>query len=84
MTTEPNEITDTADIAERNWDGESEPDDKGADLSATHKPTEDRIQFHVQMRGYTMREMDNLMPMSIELALLASERSCRAAPIERY
>ena len=61
MTTEPNEITDTADIAERNWDGESEPDDKGADLSATHKPTEDRIQFHVQMRGYTMREMDNLI-----------------------
>lgn len=56
------EITNTAEIAEREWDEIAEPEGTvRADISATQRPTDDRIQFHVQMLGYTMREMDNLI-----------------------
>lgn len=56
-----NEITDTDELAEAEWDGSSEPSDQTADISATKGQAGEKIEFHVQMRGYTMREMDNLI-----------------------
>jgi len=55
------EIVDSSELAESEWDSQSEPRDLTSDLSATAQPTEERIEFHVQMRGYTQRDMDDLI-----------------------
>lgn len=56
-----NDITDTSETAEAEWDGEGPPGDRGEDISATREVTDDKIQFHVQMRGYTQAAMDDLI-----------------------
>lgn len=56
-----NEITNTAEIAEREWDGGSEPSDVGTDMGATVAPEGRGIEFHVSMRDYTMRDMEVLI-----------------------
>jgi hypothetical protein len=57
MTTE---ITSTHDLAEAEWDGRSEPAEVETDMTATTKP-EGGIEFFVQMRDYTKRDMENLI-----------------------
>ena len=56
-----NEIVNTADLAEEEWDGLSEPNDLDTDMTATKEATNDKMEFHVQMHGYTLRDMDNLI-----------------------
>jgi hypothetical protein len=56
-----NEITNTAEIAETEWDGHSEPDDVRSDLTATKEAERQGMEFHVQMHGYTLRDMDDLI-----------------------
>ena len=59
MTTE---ITSTHEIAETEWDGESDEADVEADMTATIAPDDEAaIEFHVQMRSYTQREMESLI-----------------------
>lgn len=55
-----NEITSTTDMAEAEWDGHSEPSDVQTDMTATTKP-EGGIEFYVQMRDYTKRDMEELI-----------------------
>lgn len=56
-----NEILNTFDIAEAEWDGSSEPSDVATDMVATHKPEGKGIEFHVSMRDYTMSDMEALI-----------------------
>lgn len=56
-----NEITSTSEIAETEWDGESEPHDVAVDMVATHEPENKGIEFHVSMRDYTQRAMEDLI-----------------------
>lgn len=60
MTTQ---ITSTHEMAEQSWDGQSEPFDDGHDddLVATKEPEDNGIEFHVSMRSYTKRAMDDLI-----------------------
>jgi len=56
------EIISTAEIAEAEWDGQSEPREVDIDMSATQGPEAGKdIEFHVQMRGHTMRAMEDLI-----------------------
>lgn len=54
------EITSTHDLAEAEWDGRSEPSEVETDMTATTKP-EGGIEFFVQMRDYTKRDMEDLI-----------------------
>lgn len=56
-----NEITSTHEIAEREWDGQSEPQDVDTDMVATKDPEDNGIEFHVSMRDYTLRDMETLI-----------------------
>lgn len=56
-----NEITSTSDIAESEWDGQSEPGDVGSDIVATRTPEGRGIEFTVSMRDYTQRDMEGLI-----------------------
>ena len=56
-----NEITSTNDMAEAEWDGRSEPSDVQADMTATREPENKGIEFFVQMRDYTKRDMEELI-----------------------
>lgn len=56
-----NEITSTAEIAETEWNGEDEPNDVRTDMVATHEPEGRGIEFHVSMRDYTQRDMEDLI-----------------------
>lgn len=55
------EITSTSDMAEAEWDGDSEPDDVRSDIVATTEPEGRGIEFAVSMRDYTMRDMEALI-----------------------
>lgn len=55
-----NEITSTTEMAEAEWDGHSEPANVDTDMTATKKP-EGGIEFYVQMRDYTKRDMEGLI-----------------------
>lgn len=56
-----NEITSTHEMAETEWDGESEPQDVGSDIVATKEAENKGIEFHVSMRDYTQRAMEDLI-----------------------
>ncbi len=56
-----NEITSTSDIDEREWDGHSEPKDVRTDMIATRTPENRGIEFHVSMRDYTQKDMEELI-----------------------
>jgi hypothetical protein len=56
-----NEIISTADIAESEWDGHSEPSGVETDMVATKAAGGKGIEFHVSMRDYTQRDMDALV-----------------------
>ena len=54
-----NEIINTEDLAEVGWDGEES--EIRSDLTATHEAEGKAIEFHVSMRDYTMRDMEELI-----------------------
>jgi hypothetical protein len=56
-----NEIINTADIAEAEYDGHSEPSDIRTDAVATKEATGHGIEFHISMRDYTQRDMETLI-----------------------
>lgn len=56
-----NEITSTHEMAETEWDGEGEPQDVAVDMVATKEPESKGIEFHVSMRDYTQRAMEDLI-----------------------
>lgn len=56
-----NEITSTSEMAEQDWDGRSEPADIQTDMVATKEAENKGIEFHVSMRDYTMRDMEELI-----------------------
>lgn len=56
-----NEITSTAEMAEQEWDGGSEPEDVRSDMVATKEAEYRGIEFHVSMRDYTLRDMEELI-----------------------
>lgn len=56
-----NEIINTHDLAEQEWDGHSEPHDVDTSMVATKEPEDKGIEFHVSMRDYTMRDMEALI-----------------------
>ena len=55
------EITSTKEMAEREWDGESEPEEVESDIVATTEPEGRGIEFHVSLRNYTMHDMEDLI-----------------------
>lgn len=67
-----NEIHSTAEIAEGNWDGQSEPSEVETDMVATDGPTGDGIEFHVSMRGYTMHDMEDLIVQAAARQILGT------------
>ena len=56
-----NEITSTAEMAEQDWDGHSEPSDVDTDMVATKEVEGKGIEFHISMRDYTMHDMEALI-----------------------
>ena len=55
-------IVDTAEIAEDEWDGESEPGELSSNMDATSTPQNDgSMEFHIQMRRHTMRDFEDLV-----------------------
>lgn len=56
-----NEITSTAEMAEREFDGHSEPELVRTDAVATREPEGRGIEFTVSMRDYTQRDMEALI-----------------------
>lgn len=55
------EIINTHDIAESEWDGEDGPEPVQTDMVATHAAEGKGIEFHVSMRDYTLRDMEDLI-----------------------
>lgn len=59
--TAPNVILDTGEIALDNTEPGTEPHDSDTDMQAVHQPTQERMSFHVEMKGYTLSDMDDLI-----------------------
>ncbi|WP_029002791.1 hypothetical protein [Azorhizobium doebereinerae] len=55
------EITSTYEMAENEWDSGSEPRDVPTSMVATTEREHVGIEFHVSMRDYTKRDMDDLI-----------------------
>lgn len=55
------EITSTHEMAEAEWDGHSEPQDVDTNMVATKEAEGEGIEFHVSMRSYTKRDMEELI-----------------------
>lgn len=56
-----NEIINSADLAEGEWDSDNGRQGLESDLVATHAAENRGIEFHVSMREYTMRDMEALI-----------------------
>lgn len=56
-----NEILNTHDIAQQEWDGHSEPSDVETAMVATKEAEGRGIEFHVSMRSYTQHDMEALI-----------------------
>lgn len=56
-----NEITSTHEIAESEWAGGDEPGEVESDIVATKDAEGRGIEFHVSMRDYTQRDMEELI-----------------------
>jgi hypothetical protein len=74
------EIISTEELAEAAWDTNQEPDERVASkISATEKPEGSRFEFHVQMRGFTMNEMDNLIVEAAARLIVGNGRERKIA-----
>lgn len=72
-----NEIHSTAEMAEQEWDGHSEPSDVETDMVATREPEGRGIEFHVSMRDYTMQDMEALIIEAAARMLVGSHRDAQ-------
>ncbi len=82
MSTEPNEILNTSDLALAEFDAGGSSFEDLADapqLNATHEP-EPGISFHVQMQGYTKAAMDDLI-VEVAARQLVGGRSSQLAKL---
>jgi hypothetical protein len=69
-----NEITSTHEMAESEWDDQSEPSDVDTDMVATKEAEGRGIEFHVSMHDYTMRDMEALI-IEAAAALIVGRRN---------
>lgn len=77
----PNEILNTADLTEQVWDGESEPSELETDMVALKEPEGHGMEFHVQMRGYTLRDMDDLIVNAAAAQIMGSRNEREMAKL---
>lgn len=77
----PNEILNTADLTEQVWDGESEPSELETDMVALKEPEGHGMEFHVQMRGYTLRDMDELIISAAAAQIMGSRNDREMAKL---
>ncbi len=56
-----NEITSTSDLADDLRDSSEEPSDPRTGMAATKEPEGRGLEFHISMRDYTMRDMEDLI-----------------------
>jgi len=75
----PKTIVDTHEIAEAEWDEQSEPGDVPSMISATDGPERTPFEFHVQMRGFTMNEMENLVVEAAARLIVGNHRDAQIA-----
>ena len=80
MMNENSIIADSEDIVNADY---RDPDDECADLEATAQPTGDKMEFHVQMRGYTMTDMETLIVEAAARQLLRSRSAGSEKQIEK-
>lgn len=74
-----NEITSTAEMDEREWDGQSEPDQVRTDAVATREPEGRGIEFTVSMRDYTQRDMEALIVEAAAALIVGHHRDRQLA-----
>lgn len=74
-----NEIMNTGDIAESEMPNGEEPGDVQTDAVATHEPEGIGIEFHVSMRDYTMRDMEQLIVEAAAMQIIGKFGSARVA-----
>lgn len=55
------DITSTSEIAEQDWGSDEEPGEVRTDMVATEEAINRGIEFHVSMRDYTLRDMEELI-----------------------
>ena len=72
--TDPTIITDTHETAEATWDTNQEPGEVSAVIQATDKSVGGRFEFHVQMRGFTLNEMDDLVVQAAARLIVGHHR----------
>lgn len=76
----PDPIIDTDELAEIEADGEwSDEEQEISDIAATKQATGDNMEFHVQMRGYTLTDMENLIVSAAARQLLGANNSTKLA-----
>lgn len=76
-----NEILSTAEMAEREWDGQSEPSDVQTDMVATREAERRGIEFHVSMRDYTQRDMEALIVDAAARVLVGEHGNAKLAKL---
>ncbi|MEJ5019273.1 hypothetical protein WH297_05910 [Ochrobactrum vermis] len=74
-----NEIINTHDLAEQEWDGHTEPQDVDTDMVATKEAEGKGIEFHVSMRDYTMRDMETLIIEAAAMQIVGKFGDARLA-----
>lgn len=74
-----NEITNTHEMAEQEWDGRSEPSDVPTDMVATTEAERRGIEFHVSMRDYTMNDMEALIIEAAARTIVGNHRDSQLA-----
>jgi hypothetical protein len=76
-----NEIINTGDMAESEWDGRSEPGNIQTDMVATHAGEGKGIEFHVSMRDYTLRDMEALIVEAAAIQIVGKRGDNRLAKL---
>lgn len=73
------EITSTTEMAEREFDDHSEPEQVRTDAVATHEPEGRGIEFTVSMRDYTQRDMEALIVEAAAALIVGHHRDRQLA-----
>ncbi|GAA0623494.1 hypothetical protein [Thalassospira tepidiphila] len=73
-------IIDTDELAEIEADGEwGDEEQEVSDIAATEQATGDKMEFHVQMRGYTLADMEDLIIGAAARQLLGAHNNTKLA-----
>lgn len=76
-----NEIINTNDLAESEWDGNGEPSEVQTDAVATKNAEGRGIEFHVSMRDYTQRDMEELIVEAAARVLVGNYGDAKLAKL---